>query len=192
MKLKMNKRPTLKAWAEKFGVDIHIAEQYQRARRNWQNRVSAFARKYGGVKSKEIPVDIRDLTPQYGLNFEEYIESRALTIAGRAAHATQYLKARQDTYLVNLAKEMARQDPDSVEATKLQEWVKGASTYEKADLIGRMGGAGLTILGGSPTNMQKRFKGLSPKERREEYQEFSDQFEYDFSKAQAAINEVIG
>lgn len=192
MKLKMNKRPTLKAWAEKFGVDIHIAEKYQRARRNWQNRVSAFARKYGGIKSKEIPVDIRDLTPQYGLDFEAYIESRAATIASRAAHATQYLKARQDTYLVNLAKEMARQDPDSVEAAKLQEWVKGASTQEKADLIARMGGAGLTILGGSPTNMQKRFKGLSPKERREEYQEFSYQFEYDFSKAQAAINEVIG
>lgn len=191
MKLKMNKRPTLKAWAEKFGVDIHIAEQYQRARRNWQNRVSAFARKYGGIKSKEIPVDIRDLAPQYGLNFEEYIESRAVTIANRSTHAEQYLKQRQTTYLKNLAKEMERQDPDSVEAAKLKEWLQSASTYDKAELIEKMDGAGLTILGGSPTTMQKRFKNLSQQERREEYQEFSDQFEYDFSKAQAAINEVI-
>lgn len=192
MKLKMNKRPTLKAWAEKFGVDIHIAEQYQRARRNWQNRVSAFARKYGGIKSKEIPVDIRDLTPQYGLNFEEYIESRAVTIASRSAHAEQYLKQRQTTYLKNLAKEMERQDPDSLEASKLKEWLQSASTYDKAEIIEKMGGAGLTILGGSPTTMQKRFKNLTPQERREEYQDFSEQFEYDFSKAISAINEVIG
>ena len=191
MKLKMNKRPTLKAWAEKFGIDIHIAEQYQRARRNWQNRVSAFARKYGGIKSKDIPVDVRDLTPQYGLNFEDYIESRAVTIANRSSQAEKYLKDRQTTYLKNLAKELERQDPDSVESEKLNEWLRSASTYDKAELISKMGGAGLTILGGSPTAMQKRFKKLSDKERMEEYQEFSDQFEYDLSKVQEAVNEVI-
>ena len=54
-----------------------------------------------------------------------------------------------------------------------------------------MGGAGLTILGGSPTAMQKRFKKLSDRERMEEYQDFSEQFEYDLSKVQEAINEVI-
>ena len=148
MKIPMKKRPSVKEWAKQFGVDIHIAEQYQKMRRRWMNRVTAFARKYGGTPSRDIPADVRDLRPMRGGDFEQYIESRAATIESRSAIASIWLKQKQDTYLSNIAL-MLSESPnhqDDIEIQAFGEWFNRATTAEKAQLIKAMGGSGVRLL----------------------------------------------
>ena len=137
MKIPMKKRPSVKEWAEQFGVDIHIAEMYQRARRRLMNRFSAFARKYGGDKSTDIPPDVRDLRPVNWGDFEGYVESRAQTISNRASAAFKYLKKRQDTYLSNIITALTESNDysDDVDIKRFSKWFKDASTADKARLI---------------------------------------------------------
>lgn len=113
------------------------------------NRVSAFARKYGGVKSKEIPADVRTLSRMYGMNFEEYLEYRISEIRYRSAHATEYLLKRQDTYIATLMERMAKSpqmEGDKI-VDKMNEWFKTATNQEKAQFIAEMDGAALEYLG---------------------------------------------
>lgn len=137
MKIPMKKRPTVKEWAEQFGVDIHIAEMYQRARRRLMNRFSAFARKYGGDRSTDIPPDVRDLLPRTWGDFERYVEARAQTISNRASSAFQYLKKRQNAYLSNIITALTESNDysDDVDIKRFSEWFNDASTSEKARLI---------------------------------------------------------
>lgn len=137
MKIPMKKRPTVKEWAKQFNVDIHVAEMYQRARRRWMNRLTAFARKYGGEKSTDIPADVRDLIPIRGGDFERFIESRAQTILSRSSVAFSYLKKRQNTYLSNIAQALLESNEysDDVDVQRFAKWINSASTTEKAKLI---------------------------------------------------------
>ena len=137
MKIPMKKRPTVKEWAEQFGVDIHIAEMYQRARRRLMNRFSAFARKYGGDRSSDIPPDVRDLLPRTWGDFERYVEARAQTISNRASSAFQYLKKRQNTYLSNIAQALLESNDysDDIDVQRFAKWINSATTAEKAKLI---------------------------------------------------------
>lgn len=137
MKIPMKKRPTVKEWAKQFGVDIHIAEMYQRARRRWMNRLTAFARKYGGKKSADIPPDVRDLLPIRGGDFEQFIEAKAQTISNRSSVAFNYLKKRQGTYLSNIASALLESNDysDDVDVQRFAKWIISASTAEKAKLI---------------------------------------------------------
>lgn len=145
----MKKRPSVREWADKYGVDIHIAEQYQKMRRRWMNRVTAFARKYGGTPSRDIPLDVRDLRPIVGGNFEQYIESRSATIESRSAIASKYLKQRQDTYLSNIASALIESNDysDDFDIQVFAKWIKKAGTAEKAKLIAAIdSNGGLKIL----------------------------------------------
>ena len=149
MKIPMKKRPSVKEWAKQFGVDIHIAEQYQKMRRRWINRVTAFARKYGGTPSRDIPADVRDLRPISGGDFEQYIESRAATIESRSAIASIYLKKRQDTYLSNIASALLESNDyaDDLDIQDFAIWFNNATTAEKAELIAAIdANGGLKIL----------------------------------------------
>ena len=183
--VKMRKLPSLKAWAAQNKVDIHVVNAYQKARRNWMNRVSEYARKTGGIKSKEIDADIRLLKPLYGQDFEQYIMYRESVIRARSAHATEYLDNRQDTYLRNILTRMSESpslENDNI-VSSFNQWLSSASRLEKSALIKELGGATLSPLGYEAVEVTDK-RGR----RKKEVQVIID---YDFSEVIQAFNTIV-
>ena len=145
----MRKRPTLDQWANKYGVSMETVNAYMQARRRWMNRVTAYARKTGGIVSKEVPDDIRQIKPMYGTDFEGYLQYRASVISSRASKAFEYLDMRQDTYLNNLLVRMAesQQLEGDMTVEKFEQFLATASREQKAQLIKELGGASPAVLG---------------------------------------------
>lgn len=147
--VKMGRLETVAEWADKYGVSLETATAYQAARRNWMNRVSAYARKTGGPRSQEIPADIRMLRPQSGLDFDQYLQYRTSVIRERSSRATRYLDERVNTYFQNLLVRMS--ESPSLETSNAPavfgEWLAKANRQEKARFLNLTGGGGLTLLG---------------------------------------------
>lgn len=184
-KKKIERLPSLKEWAEREGVDIHVAEAYQRARKRWMQNVSRFAKKYGTVKSKEIPVDVRILHRGYGMDFEDYIGYRASEIAFRSRNAQEYLLRRQDKYLATLVERMGESPQMAGDKTvdEMSAWLNSASAREKGAFIAELGGAALEYL--AYTELEEEYTTRSGAWKKRKVR--VDVLDYDFSPVVTAV-----
>lgn len=150
-KIKMQRRPSLKRFAQENDLDLTFVRQYQRLRKNWEDSKRNFARKYGGIKSSESYLDIRDLNFK-GIPREEqnaYLAYRVENMAARNREAFEYLRRRQDTYIMNLYNVLSEspQYADNLEVERIWDWMTSgnATTEEKAQFIAATQGQGVNV-----------------------------------------------
>lgn len=136
MKIKMSPFSSLKSEAERLGVSESLARDYQNARTAWKKRVQWYSKKYGSVESIDIPSDIRQMrkTP----NIDDFLKSRIETIKSRTASAAKYIRERQRTYILNVAR-VAEEINGDVITPEFLEWLENASSRELSNVVNAMG-----------------------------------------------------
>lgn len=150
-KIKMQRRPSLKSFAQENDLDLTFVRQYQRLRKNWEDAKRRFANKYGGNRSSESYLDIRDLNFKSIPREEQhaYLAYRIENMAARNREAFEYLRRRQDTYIMNIYNVLSEspQYADNVEVEKIWDWMTNGSpsTEEKASFIAATQGQGINV-----------------------------------------------
>lgn len=98
----MKRLPSLKEWADSVGVDIHIAEKYQRVRSNWMKNVNRFAKKTGTSPIAMRPRDIRTFSKSPFRLMDDIVESEIVKWDVRNKRFKTYVTEKAQTYLSNI------------------------------------------------------------------------------------------
>ena len=136
MIVKLGKLPSVESFAESIGLDKHLAVQYQKVRRRWQNNLSRFSRKYG-LKPDIGMRDIRTWTLIKGGDINEAVEREIEVWEQRNKRAQKYLFERADNWFsarINAQLSSGEPDDDYL-AVELNSIWKNLTNQQKIDAI---------------------------------------------------------
>ena len=183
MKVKMEKRPSIVEWAKRNNISKQVVDLYNKARRNFRNIATRYARKYGGEAPVNLGLpDVRTWSTSYP-NLEGFLESKALTQIDRNKRGTKLIEDANRRYLENilLAGDTSNSN-DAKEFDELREILNRGDRAEIADLIAEIGTDALDLA----------YKKTGSAGDRNSRKSQIDEIDIDFTPLFDAINRFTG
>lgn len=98
----MRKRPTIKEWADKLGIDMNVANAYIRVRNNWIKNVNKQAKKLGITPIKTRPEAFTAWAKNPFLSTEEAMIRATEKWRQRSANFERYTTDKAKTFISNI------------------------------------------------------------------------------------------